>query len=269
MHNQEPLSILVLGDTHRSEFAAARASLDALGQVDEAASVDEVLATADADGLSPAVIVVAQRYPGEFATESLDQLRHKAPLARIVGLLGSWCEGESRTGYPWPGAIRLYWHQWIPQARRELADLTSGGASTWSLPSTANDEERLLAGSRPTVGNRAGLIVLCVERFESHDWLAAAVSRRGFSTVWMRRGQRMRLQGVRAALFDGTSLETNELVYLRRLHAGLGPAVPIIALADFPRIEDHDRAREAGAAAVLSKPLLLEDLYDRLDELTA
>jgi len=29
---------------------------------------------------------------------------------------------------------------------------------------------------------------------------------------------------------------------------------PVIALLDFPRIEDYDRALEAGAAAVLSKP---------------
>lgn len=263
------ISILVLGDSRRREFAPARASLHASGRIVQTASVDEALATLDAGLLDPAVIVVAQSYPGEFSTESLDRLRRRVPLARIVGLLGSWCEGETRSGQPWPGAIRLYWHQWIPQAHRELAGLIGGTGSAWSLPTTATDEERLLATPPKPVHARQGLLALCVERSETHDWLADAVGRRGFSTAWLRPGQPVRLQGVRAALFDASSINEKKCVQLRRLSAHLGPAVPIIVLVGFPRIEDHDRARAAGAAAVLSKPLLLDDLFWQLDQLVA
>jgi len=261
------ISILVVGNTRRGEFVEARASLDALGRVIDAASVDEALGLLDAGEPAPAVIVVAQCYPGEFSAESLDRLRRQVPLARIVGLLGSWCEGETRTGYPWPGAIRLYWHQWIPQARRELEELVAGDRSTWSLASTATDEERLLAGSRKFHGAHGGLVALCVERIEMHDWLAAALGRHGLSTAWMRPGQRIRLAGVRAAVLDGSSLGKHDLGRLDQLRAELGAGVPIIALADFPRVEDRDRARAAGAAAVLSKPLLVEDLFWQLDQL--
>jgi CheY-like chemotaxis protein len=54
---------------------------------------------------------------------------------------------------------------------------------------------------------------------------------------------------------------------LRRLSEILGPATPIVAIVDFPRVEDRDRAMAAGAAAVLSKPLLLDDLFWQLDQL--
>ena len=53
-------------------------------------------------GSSPDVIVVAQAFPGQFSHQAIDRLRRLAPLARMVGLMGSWCEGEMRTGSPWP-----------------------------------------------------------------------------------------------------------------------------------------------------------------------
>jgi CheY-like chemotaxis protein len=46
----------------------------------------------------------------------------------------------------------------------------------------------------------------------------------------------------------------------------MGPA-PIVALLNFPRVEDRDRALAAGAAAVLSKPVLVEDLLWQLRQI--
>jgi len=67
-----------------------------------------------------------------------------------------------------------------------------------------------------------------------------------------------------AAIFDGSDLRGTECDELRHLAAALRPA-PVIALLDFPRIEDHHRALCAGAAAVLSKPLSVDDLFWQLD----
>jgi CheY-like chemotaxis protein len=74
------------------------------------------------------------------------------------------------------------------------------------------------------------------------------------------------VEGAAAAIFDGSQGRGEELGELEHLAAGLRPA-PIVALLDFPRIEDHRRAMAAGAAAVLSKPLQLEDLLWQLDRL--
>jgi CheY-like chemotaxis protein len=261
------IPILVLGDSRRGEFAAARAVLAGSADVVDAGSIDEAVSLVDDGRFAPAVIVIAQSYPGEFSGEAIDRLRRCAPLARMVGLLGSWCEGETRSGHPWPGTIRLYWHQWVPQAGRELATLLGPGTSGWSLPSTASDEERLLATPSLAGSARDGLVALCVERHETHDWLAAALTRRGYSTVWLRPGQRTRLGRVRAAVFDAPSMSEAGLAPLGPLRATVGPEVPIVALADFPRVEDHQRLRSAGASAVLSKPLLVDDLYWQLDRL--
>ncbi|MCX7427176.1 MAG: hypothetical protein NTW96_16310 [Planctomycetia bacterium] len=259
-------TILLVGDTRRREFREADAALERVGDVARAADIEAAVGVLEEGRVAPDVIVVAQAQPGQFAPEAVDRLRRLVPLARVLGLLGSWCEGESRTGEPWPATIRLYWHQWLPQCDRELGRLLDGRGSAWALPATATDEERLLAQSVDPAPRRQGLIALCVRRFEMHDWLATACRRQGYSTVWLRPGEPIRVDGVRSAVFDGTDCGPDEVVQIERLSAELRPAA-ILAILDFPRIEDHDRALAAGAAAVLSKPLLLDDLYWQLDRM--
>lgn len=61
------------------------------------------------------LIVLAESRPGEYSATSIDELRACAPLARVWRLLGSWCEGEQRSGHPPAGCINTYWHQWEPR----------------------------------------------------------------------------------------------------------------------------------------------------------
>ena len=83
----------------------------------EAEKAEAILA---AGRFVPDVIVVAQAFPGQFSLDEIDRIRGLAPLARLLGLLGSWCEGEVRTGLPWPAVIRIplsgsfyqYFHWW-------------------------------------------------------------------------------------------------------------------------------------------------------------
>jgi CheY-like chemotaxis protein len=274
------VSILIIGDTRRREFRDARAVLDELGRVSSAADVESAEAMLRDGRIAPEVIVVAQAYPGEFSAGAIDRLRRLAPLGRLVGLLGSWCEGEMRTGRPWPASIRIYWHQWGPRVSRELRRLCEGQGSTWALPVTATEEERLLAAQPDTLGVREGLVAISTRCREMHDWLSSACRRRGYSTVWLP-PEAPRAEGVTAAIFDTATLdaatldaatldaatcEADEPRQLRHLVAAVRPA-PVIVLLDFPRIEDHARALAAGATAVLSKPLLIEDLYWQLENL--
>lgn len=260
-----PISILLVGSTDRSEFLAARAVLDESGQVVAAADVPSALALLAEGRIAPELIVVAQAHPGQFSHESIDRMRRLAPLARVLGLLGSWCEGETRTGQPWPAAIRVYWHQWEALVRRELARLGEGAPSTWSLPITASEEERLLfTQERP--GHREGLIVVSTPEFEMQDWLRAACTRRGYSSVWLLPERPAPVEGATAAIFDGNECRGDEAESLGRLAAALAPA-PVLALLDFPRIDDRHRARAAGARAVLSKPFAIEDLFWQIDDL--
>ncbi len=265
------IPVLFVGDAERSEFREARAALDVSGCVicvGDATSAENALR----DGrIAPEVIVLAQAYPSQFSHEAVDRLRRLAPLARIVGLLGSWCEGEMRTGKPWPATLRLYWHQWPAGCDQQFSQMRQGACSTWALPITATDEERLLlAAEGPTAKTGQGLIAIFTPRYEMQDWLSSACRARGHSTVWLRPPRPARVEGAVAVLFDGTDCRAEEWVALKDLTTAVSPLpgapnVPIIALLDFPRIEDQRRALSAGAAAVLSKPLLVDDLFWQLD----
>ena len=262
------ISILLVGNTDRSEFREARAVLDESGRVVAAADVESALVVLAEGRIAPHLIVVAQAYPGQFSHAVVDRMRRLAPLARVLGLLGSWCEGETRTGQPWPAVIRIYWHQWEAYLRREIARVREGASSTWSLPITASEEERLLLFAQEPTVRREGLIAISTPEFEMQDWLRAACRRRGYSSVWLLPQRPAQVEGATAAVFDGDDCRGHEAESLKSLAAALGP-VPIIALLHFPRIDDRDRALAAGAKAVLSKPFLVEDLFWQIDRVTA
>ncbi|MFQ5792850.1 MAG: hypothetical protein ACE5JI_20470, partial [Acidobacteriota bacterium] len=260
------ISILLVGNTDRSEFRHARAMLDEFGPVVAAADVGSACGALAAGKVAPDLIIVAQSYPGQFSSAAIDRLRRSAPLARMLGLLGSWCEGETRTGQPWPAAIRTYWHEWLPRVEQELARLRDGTCCTWALPITASEEERLLLLADEPVPSREGLVAVWTRQFEMQDWLRAACERRGYSTVWLDPHRPVHLEGVAAVIFDGNECRGEEVEAIQRLADALEP-VPIIALLEFPRVDDHNRALAAGARAVLSKPLLIEDLFWQIDRL--
>lgn len=276
------VSILLVGNTDRPEFRRARAALAASGRVVSTPDAESAAAALTRRQAAVDVIVIAQSYPAEFSHRAIDRLRRLAPLARVLGLMGSWCEGEVRTGKPWPAVIRIYWHQWPPRCDLELLRMRQGQISAWGLPITATEEERLLLqAEQPVAAHSAGhldvapmggqgLVAIHTRLYEMEQWLSAALRCRGQSTVWLRPPRAARVEGATAAIFDGSDCRGEELRQLRRLAATLGrlphgAPVPIIALLDFPRIEDHDRALAAGAAAVLSKPLHLDDLFWQLD----
>src|SRR5262245_46505932 len=61
---------------------------------------------------APHAILIAQSRPGQSSRTAIEQWHARAPLARLVGLVGPWCEGEQRSGRPWPGVVRVPWRSW-------------------------------------------------------------------------------------------------------------------------------------------------------------
>jgi DNA-binding NarL/FixJ family response regulator len=265
----QQVTILVLGNTDRPEFRPSRVALDRLGRVAGFPDAASALAAVSDGRVVPDVIVIAQAYPGEFSHETIHRLRQAAPLARVLGLLGTWCEGEARTGRPWPGAIRVYWHQWVGRLERELRRMERDSCGTWGLPLTATEEDRLLLPAREAPRDTIeGPIAVYTPSCEMADWLSAALGAHGCATVWLRPPHLAQLQGARAAIFDGSDCRGEQLQELRRLCGSLGQA-PTIALLDFPRIADYRSALSVGAAAVVSKPLCFDELLQELVGLQA
>ncbi|MHB8897604.1 MAG: hypothetical protein ACYC6Y_02535 [Thermoguttaceae bacterium] len=264
------LVILCVGRANRLEFREVLPALERWGRVIAAAGVGEALSRLACEGSIPDVIVVAQSYPGEFADSQIDGLRRVAPLARFVAVLGSWCEGEMRSGSPWSGAVRVFWHQWLPHCHRELERLLAGRESLWSLPPTAGEEERCLVlasrRDRPGLAARPALppaeappVEIVTRQYEVFQWLAAACADRGFQARWRRDPAEPPAGPTAVVLFDAAEDTDLELARFRRIRSG--GHVSAIVLADFPRAGDRDRFVAAGAKAVVSRPFFWDDLF--------
>jgi CheY-like chemotaxis protein len=226
----------------------------------------------------PVLTVLAQSRPGEFVSRELDELARIAPLARIVLLLGSWCEGETRTGQVWPGAARIFWYDWPGELARNLPALAAGRFAPWLAPATTLPEERYLSESfnqrvsatKPrepaTVATKAAgpLVLVCTRRSSFGEALCEACRQQGYTALWQRPDRIAAVHGVGAILWEGIHLAPAEVAELAAL-AAAWPQIPILALADFPRLETQQRAIAAGATALLAKPCVLADLLWHLD----
>lgn len=252
------LTILLIAASERPEFAAARADLAELGALTVAADVPSARRIVSASPTLPDLIVLAQAYPGEHSDVELHALRCLAPMARVVVLLGSWCEGETRTGTPLPGVVRVYWHQWPVRGRREVAQLARGASCAWALPVTAGEEDRLLADAAVrSVG--AGLALVYTHEDPQADWLLTAFRQAGYTARHIRTAAAARDAQPAAVVFDAAELGPAEQAELRLL-AETTQRAPIVVLLQFPRLDDQERARAAGARAVRAKPVLVDEL---------
>ena len=258
------IPILAIGDLTVPEFQGAAESLTrrgALTALNAAAAL-----TAINEGFAPAVVVVAQCWPGQFATSQIDAMRRAAPLARFVCLLGTWLEGETRTGRPLAAWRRAYWHGWDDFSRS-----LDEAWSAWSLPSTASDDERLLlaADFEPadsSTGTMAPVLIAIVARGrETYQSLADICAQRGWQTVWYRNAENETSLDPDVVLLDTTNGSDADLTTLIRLRAAASRP-PIIALLGFPRFEDASRWKTAGAAAVVSKPFQSHSLLRKIDD---
>ena len=264
------LPILAIGHLTAPEFADGAESLARRGAV----TVPDIAAGLAAinEEFAPAIVVIAQRWPGEFAACDVDSLRRAAPLARLVSLLGPWLEGETRTGRPLPGSLRVYWHRWA-EFSPALDARSPISLSAWSLPSTSSDDERLLSAhdnerAPSSVKTTPSLLIAIVARDrDTFQSLADICGHRRWQTVWLRNVETETSLDPDAMLLDAATISETELSRVVRLRTAIRRP-PIIAILGFPRFEDVSRWKAAGAA-VMSKPFQSHVLLDQIERLVA
>ena len=256
------LAMLLIGDTGRAEFHAAVTCLREQSVASAYDTIDSALARWDELAAEPDLILLLASRPGEFSHVAVDALMQRAPLARVVAVLGSWCEGETRSGAPWPGVARVYAHQAASRIERELTALRQGLCGGWGQAVTATDEERLLLDESSPLPPAAGCIVIHSHRAEMAEWLATACRAGGHDAVWLQTNADLPANAT-AAIYNGYQASDRELDEVRKLAEALGGA-PVIALLNFPRADDVERMKAVGAVAVLGKPVLVDDLTTAL-----
>jgi hypothetical protein len=205
------------------------------------------------------LIVIAQERPGVISQRQVELLRREMPLAGVVVLAGSWCEGELRTGRPLAGVQRLYWYEFPIWWRRQMGRRTAGLCPDWAT-SFDRGVQRTLGNaecgviSSPNRGS--GVVLLAASHWDVADALGDVLQRAGFSTVWERPTRPSAdVRGVVAGIWEGGQLDAGEEARLGAFCDRLRrDGAPVIALLDFPRRDRVDRALELGASGVLGKP---------------
>jgi CheY-like chemotaxis protein len=263
------LPLLLIGDVTGNEL---REIAETVGSCDFNVSpnIDRALAKIRG-GYSPAIIVVEQPWPGRISAANFDELQRAAPLARIVRLLGTWMEGELRTGRPQPGTLRTYWHEAATRLQQDIQNLGAGRKSNWTMPTTANDQERLLeaAGDSCTFTkpqSQAKSIAIYVQHRETAESLAEICTQCGWHGEWLREHQLAAPIAADAILVDSVCGVPTAIASIRKLRPVAG-STPVIVLVGFAREDELLELRAVGAAAAVRKPFHVDDLKWHIERL--
>jgi CheY-like chemotaxis protein len=255
-----PANVLVVGESDLAAGVDCAGVLADLGSTCDAEHVVDVAAAYDhLANREQAVelVILCESRRGQYSSSAIDALRTAAPLVRFWRVLGSWHEGEPRSGRPPAGCTSTYWHQWHARAGRTLA--VGDGVAAWQLPLTTSADERTLAESAEPTEQRSGTVIVCAGRFESAAALADVCRLGGYDSVIMRERETFRDKDAVAILWDTTPENMGDQPCVEKLRSG-ACGVPILAVVGFPRTDDVRRAQPAGVTAVISKPYQVRDL---------
>lgn len=259
------LDVLLVGDAQHHEFRDAVDWLRKRTNLSLAETVDRAIEQNKERGEHWHTVFFAQSRPGQLSAGDMERMARAFPLAHYVALLGSLCEGESRSSLSWLGMARVYWHQFPTRGRSELQP--GPHPTSWQLPRTASDVERTEAVLARRLPKASGLIVVFTREALLFEALSAACRKVGYATTWCWNDRCHGFHGATAAIWDGTFQGRVDFEQLNRISTGLA-AAPVIALLAFPRHDHVRRARENGASAVVSSPFMLPDLWNVLRELS-
>ncbi len=205
----------------------------------------------------------------QFSNDDFDFLQQRFPQTPIISLLGSWCEGEMRSGTPVAGPIRIYWHQWQGRYDSFAQQINSTLLSTWHLPRTAIPVDRVvnrmaaLSEELNASGRERNDIVVGVSAWtrDGFEMISDALKNFGFCCDWLEHdamdGKRSRCPAV--LCINADSLSENLQANLSEQRSRF-PNVPIVVLLNFPRKFEVDSARDLGVSEIVSKPFELIDL---------
>ncbi|MFT7629094.1 MAG: hypothetical protein ACI87E_000090 [Mariniblastus sp.] len=212
------------------------------------------------------LIVVAQSRRDQFEKGDVELIQATFANTPVVGLLGSWCEGEVRSGQPFPGVIRVYWHQWQGRYDEFVRQLDASGVSHWHEPRTATVGDRI--GGRPRSPKflekqkaKIQFVGVSARASSQFEMLADAIQSFGWQVRWIERGtwDADSANALGAICVEADSWNEDVENRVRWLSGGVATA-PLVLLLNYPRAHELETIRLAGVAEVVSKPFELVDL---------
>ena len=271
--------VLFVGNWQGREFVAATSGLPDACDWPCAAAIDEACDLLRNCQQPPELIFLAQPLPGIYCQADIDRLQQLVPLTRIVVVVGSWCEGELRTGSPPSGVIRLYWYDFSSWWHAAIRRRDAGLCPPWSLPldhvqagrwSPAND---FVPSKVPSKSSSLLSVMIDAADFSVYETLSTALNNFGILSHWQGREENTTPAAsttpsttptTTAGIWDGGQLGARELKHLTNFCRQTNG--PVIALLDFPRLEHFEKSQAAGAAAVFAKPYIVEEIVTALEK---
>ncbi len=246
------LKVLAVGDLENTEWSEALQAIDR----------DATLTLANNSEQQADLVVVFQMRPGNFSADWVRAARERLPLAGFVTVLGTWCEGEQRTGTPLPFCERIYWYHFETWWQTTQRQWRAGRPTSWQNLHTMPIENReKTASAAETPFQAPKLVAIDAPDADAPDALLVACDAIGYSALWTPTWRAGPLSSPPSAgIWVGGQLNQDEEQRLARFCKRLPADVPLVALLDFPRRDRVERATELGATAVLGKPWRLDDL---------
>lgn len=257
---KDNIQILVTGEYWHSDFSGLTSSASATITL----CPPEQLTTLDGTEAID-LVVIAQGRRGTVDDESIEFIQTTFATTPKVALLGSWCEGEVRSGTPWPGIPRVYWHQWEGRFQQFLTCLDEDEVHQWQLPPTASLADEAIAG--PHFGDETfqGIVAVSALTKTQFSMIEDALSAFGAKSSWVERatwdGEAKTL--VKAVIVDDDSLTGDLETRIRWIFSIFGQ-VPLVLTLGFPRKDEVDALKQLGVGAIVSKPFKLGDLKESI-----
>ena len=250
--------ILITGDYWHRDFQTLLHQLSCHVTMAPIETLIDSLGESDLTSTPPIdLVVVAISVRDQFDPETLEIIFQANTPTPVVCLLGSWCEGETRSGHPPAGIPRVYWHQWQGRFERFVEAMEDDEISPWSLPRTANDGDRiqaashLLSGSLPETpsGRNQAKEVTAVSALtaQSYEMLSDAITCLGGTSQWIEmlawEAKKIAEPSLIFIDADSWSIECEQRV--RDLRAEFGQT-PIAILLNYPPRRRARVAQELG-----------------------
>lgn len=214
------------------------------------------------------LILIVEARRNQVCRDDVEALQAMFVGVPMVALLGSWCEGEPRSGAPWPGVIRVYWHQWEGRYDRFVSQLQQAGITDWHAPLTSTVADRMARQSTADPDSAATISCIGISAWthSQFEMLADAMNHFGWHSRWVERsmwnGATTKLVSAICVDADGWTPELeNRLKWLREEI----PETPMVLLLNYPRHDELDSIRQAGILGVISKPFELGDLKSAIE----
>jgi CheY-like chemotaxis protein len=255
--------VLWIGEDHDDELSLARGWIEPLlarwqTSLTVHPTPDDACAAAAFDPITPRLAILATDRPSRWTLDDAVRLSRAWPLMPIVSVAATLVDGRRRSGPTLPGIEDVAWYDLPGRLETWLGNWGAGRAGTLTTPTATRRDERLLGIIAATSREPLPVSVVAATPMDA-DGVAALVPVAGGVVTAARCGRPPLDEAAAVLVWDVGSLTADALGWLGILAANR-PHLAIVVVESFPRGDSVRAALEAGAAAVLGKPLSIEAL---------